>query len=74
MDEASELQKLGAAMRVFRSKLGLSQEHFADKIKMHRAYYGAIERGMQNITVTTLMRICNGLGVSASDIFREARL
>ncbi|MEN1925100.1 helix-turn-helix domain-containing protein [Luteimonas qiangzhengi] len=74
MDEASELRQLGAAMRVFRSGLGLSQELFADKIGMHRAYYGAIERGAQNITVSTLTKICSGLGVSASEVLGEAGL
>lgn len=74
MNDPDDLQRLGAAIRRYRMSQQLSQDRFADKIEMHRAYYGAIERGAQNITVATLLRVCRGLGVSLSDVFREAAL
>lgn len=74
MNDPDDLQRLGAAIRLYRVSHGLSQDRFADTIDMHRAYYGAIERGAQNITVATLLRVCRGLGVSLSDLFKEAAL
>lgn len=65
---------IGKAIRARRHALGLSQDQFADKIGMHRAYFGALERGKWNITVQTLVRVAQGLGVTAAHILREASL
>ncbi|MEG3192820.1 helix-turn-helix domain-containing protein [Lysobacter sp. D1-1-M9] len=73
--EAATLQKrLGSAMRERRTALDRSQESFADLIKMHRAYYSAIERGERNITLHTMYRVARGLGVSVKDLMEDARL
>ena len=72
MDEASLQEKLGAAIRERRSALEMSQEAFADSIKMHRAYYSKIERGERNVTLATLWRVAEGLGVTPSQLLGEA--
>lgn len=63
--------KLGQAMRLQRRATGLSQDDFADRIHMHRAYYSAIERGEKNITMTTLHRVAQGYGVSMSSLLKD---
>lgn len=60
--------KLGQVLRTHRRATGLSQDDFADRIHMHRAYYSAIERGEKNITLVTLHRIALGFGVSMSNL------
>ncbi len=60
---------LSLSIRVFRERLGISQEAFADRIGMHRAYYGAVERGKKNLTLQTIERIAAGLGVEAAVLF-----
>ena len=55
---------VGQAMRRHRTDMGLSQDLFADRIQMHRAYYSAIERGEKNVTLPTLLRVAIGLGLS----------
>jgi len=65
------LERIGAAIRKHRESHDYSQESFADKVRMHRSYYSAIERGEQNITVETLERICKGLGVKMWEVMRE---
>lgn len=71
--EAATLQKrLGLAVRSRREALDISQEAFADSIKMHRAYYSAIERGARNITLHTIYRVANGLRVKVSDLMDDA--
>ena len=50
----------------------MSQEAFADSIKMHRAYYSKIERGERNVTLVTLCRLARGLGVEPSQLLRAA--
>jgi len=60
--------KLGQMLRTHRRTAGLSQDDFADRIQMHRAYYSAIERGEKNITLVTLHRIAQGFSVSMSQL------
>ena len=65
-------QRLGDAIRSRREGQNYSQEGFADHIRMHRAYYGAIERGEKNLQISTIERVCAGLSVPVSEIFRDA--
>ena len=66
------VRRIGAAVRRRREALPLSQEAFADKVRMHRAYYGAIERGEKNLQISTLERVCAGLGSPMWEVMREA--
>jgi transcriptional regulator with XRE-family HTH domain len=63
---------LGRAIRFYREKLNMSQDTFADQIEMHRAYYGAIERGAKNLTVRSIERLATGLGVAPAQLFSKA--
>lgn len=74
MTETDPQVLIGEAIRARRKALGLSQDQLADKIGMHRAYFGALERGKWNITIQTLIRVAEGLGVSAATLVREAKL
>ena len=69
-----ERAQLGAAIRKRRLSLGLSQEEFAEKIDCHRNFIGRLERGEQNPTVDTLVRIARALRCKISDLFFEAGL
>jgi len=61
-------------LRKRREARGVSQESFADQIKMHRAYYGALERGEKNLQLSTLERVCTGLQASMWEVLRDAEL
>ncbi|MBV9494564.1 MAG: helix-turn-helix transcriptional regulator [Acidobacteria bacterium] len=67
-----ECVAFGAAVRRLRARLDLSQEQFADRVKIHRTYIGGIERGERNPTLTMIARIAAGLDVSASQLLSEA--
>jgi len=74
MDEAQLLIRLGDAIRRRRVALGISQERFADSIRMHRAQYSKVERGERNVTVLTLHRVAIGLGTTSARILAMAKL
>jgi transcriptional regulator with XRE-family HTH domain len=74
MDISTQLQAIGATLRSLRVARGISQEAFADSIEMHRAYYSSIERGARNVTISTLIKICDGLRTSPSEILRKSDL
>jgi transcriptional regulator with XRE-family HTH domain len=63
---------LGAVIRKRRVALGLSQEAFADSIKMHRAYYWHIEHGRRNLSLKIIAKVAAGLKIKISTLMREA--
>ena len=65
-------ERIGDALRRRRETQGYSQEAFADRIRMHRAYYGAIERGKKNLQLSTLERVCAGLDAQVWEVMRDA--
>jgi transcriptional regulator with XRE-family HTH domain len=66
--------RIGMAMRLRRENLGFSQEAFADHISMHRAYYGALERGEKNVQLKTLERVAAGMKLTAGELVSSAEM
>ena len=67
-------QALGRAIRAARRERGFAQEAFAAHAGIDRSYFGAIERGEFNVSLDMIVRLANGLGVSASELLARARL
>ena len=65
-------KRLGRAVRKLREQAGYSQEAFADAVKVHRTYMGAVERGETNISLRNIERIAKALGISVSALMAEA--
>lgn len=62
--EAGELQRrAGAFLRAYREERGLSQEAFAEVVGVHRTYMGGLERGERNLTLRSLEKIAEIIGV-----------
>lgn len=62
----------GDAIRVTRKEQGLSQEAFALKCGLDRSYYGAVERGERNVSLTNIIRIAEALETRPSALFARA--
>jgi len=59
-----DLQRnVGRNLRAYRRARGLSQEAFADVLGVHRTYMGGIERGERNLTLKSVERIAERLGL-----------
>ncbi|MBT2117796.1 helix-turn-helix transcriptional regulator [Dyella sp. LX-66] len=72
MDSDALRISLGLTIRARRESMGYSQDTFADAIGMHRAYYASIERGKRNLTLSTLVRVAQGLGIRPSKLLDQA--
>jgi transcriptional regulator with XRE-family HTH domain len=72
MKGSSLSTRIGLAVRQRRESLGVRQEDVAKKLKMHRTYYGAIERGQKNVRLETLERICAVLKISMWEVMQDA--
>ncbi len=68
LDYKDVLKKIGLNFRIERTKLGLSQERFAEIAGVHTNYIGKVERGEQNLTVKKIVELSNSLKVPVSDI------
>lgn len=62
------LQKIALNTRGARSRLNISQEKLAELANLHRTYVGQIERAEKNLTITSLEKIANALGVDIRDL------
>lgn len=64
-------QTIGWNLRHLRVAMGLSQERLALAAEIDRSYVGRIERGTENVTVSTLEALSIVLDVHVSELFRE---
>jgi transcriptional regulator with XRE-family HTH domain len=63
---------VGRNIRRLRLARGLSQEDLADEIGVHRTYMGGVERGERNLTLRSLERLAERLGVSPLSLLADA--
>ena len=64
-----DLKTIGERIKELRLKNSMSQEEFAEKIGLDRSYICRIESGQKNLTLETLIKICEGLNVSLKELF-----
>lgn len=68
----SKLQeRIALNVKIFRLRMGLSQEELADICGYHRTYIGSIERSERNITVSTLEALAVALKVEPTELLRD---
>jgi transcriptional regulator with XRE-family HTH domain len=59
-----DYKRLGERIREERQRLHLTQADLAEAIDISDTYMGAIERGERSLTLNTVVRLVNRLGVS----------
>ncbi len=64
MQDTPISMQLARSVRLLRNQLGLSQEELADRADLHRTYIAGIERGGRNITLKSVEKLSQALGVS----------
>ncbi len=62
--ENMDYKKLGERIREERLKRNLTQAQLAEEVDISDTYMGAIERGERSLTLDTLVRLVNRLGVT----------
>ncbi|MCX6955883.1 MAG: response regulator [Verrucomicrobia bacterium] len=64
--------KLGATVRLWRNRLGITQEELAWRSDLHRTYIADIERGGRNITLRSIEQLALALEVSVHSLLASA--
>ena len=60
---------IGKKIQEFRKKKGMTQEELSEIIEISPHYLSALERGVYNIKLETLVKILNTLDCSADEVF-----
>jgi len=68
-NESIKLRKIATRIKELRKNSALTQEQLAEKANIDYKFFQKIENGTRNITVNTLIRICDSLNVSLKDFF-----
>lgn len=63
-------KRIGQRIRELRKQAGLTQEGLAEKAGMDFTSIGAAERGSRNLSLRSLARVAEALGVPLEEIFR----
>lgn len=63
----------GSNLKKYRTKLGLSQEAFAEKCGLHRTYISAIECYRRSIALENVQRIADALEIETYKLFLEEK-
>jgi transcriptional regulator with XRE-family HTH domain len=64
--------RLGKRIREERLRLNLTQAQLAEDIDISDTYMGAIERGERSLTLDTLVRLVNRLGVTVDYMLSDS--
>ena len=65
------IKVFGDNVKYYRTKLGLSQEAFAEKCGLHRTYISSVERFQRNISIENIQRIADALEIETYKLFLE---
>ena len=66
-----DYKRLGKRIREERQRLNLTQATLAEEIEISDTYMGAIERGERSLTLDTLVRLVNRLGVTVDFVLAD---
>ena len=60
-------QMIGARIKEIRNKKGITQEQLSERMEINPKYLSSIERGKENPTLNTLVRLSESLGVDLGE-------
>lgn len=67
------MKEIGAVIRKQRMAKRWSQEELAFNCGLHRTYIGAVERGERNLSLLSLKKITDALGLLIGTLFANVR-
>lgn len=65
------LEDIGRRIKMLRNEQKLSQEKLALKAELDRTYLAGVEQGKRNVSIKSLEKIVNALGVTFKEFFDE---
>lgn len=67
-------KKLGERIRELRKSAGITQEELGEKAELNYKFIGELERGQVNVSLDSIVRIAEALGVKIGDLFSKEKI
>lgn len=61
----------GQALRHFRARKQISQEHLSQESGLDRSYISLLERGLRQPSLTTFLQLAEALNISSGDLIQK---
>lgn len=68
------LLALGQVVKQRRTALGISQEELGLRANLDRTYISGIERGVRNPSITALVSLARGLGITVANLLENLEI
>jgi transcriptional regulator with XRE-family HTH domain len=65
--------ELGRRARAARGRLGISQMALAERVGLHFSFVSEVERGERNLSLSSLLRLAEGLEVDPCELVTGLR-
>lgn len=63
--------KFGQNLKHIRKRMNMTQEELATKMKISQSYLSDIENGRKNLSIKTVKKLADSLGLSVNDLFND---
>lgn len=64
-------QRLGQSVKNWRTRLNIAQDELARRAGFHRSYISDVERGSRNVSLRSIEKLAEALGVSIPTLFAD---
>src|SRR5215469_2583258 len=71
MEKTAIEKRLGISVRNWRTRLKIPQDDLARRAGFHRSYISDIERGSRNVSLKSIEKLANALGISVLTLFAD---
>ncbi|MDK7927651.1 MAG: helix-turn-helix transcriptional regulator [Staphylococcus simulans] len=63
--------KFGQNIKQIRKRMNMSQKELATKMEISQSYLSDIESGRKNLSIKTVKKLADSLGLSVTDLFND---
>jgi len=67
-------EMIGSRIQNIRNKKGITQEQLSESVGINPKYLSSIERGKENPTLNTLLKIVQSLDVNLNEVFSDVQI
>jgi CheY-like chemotaxis protein/DNA-binding XRE family transcriptional regulator len=71
MDKIAIEKRLGISVKDWRTRLKIPQDELAKRAGFHRSYISDIERGTRNVSLKSIEKLADALGISVLTLFAD---
>ena len=71
MEKLNLNKRFGITVKTWRNRAGLSQEDLGELAGLHRTYISDVERGVRNVSLTSVDKLASALAIPETALFGE---